>query len=62
VTLLTHSLDADPEPLVRGHAAWALGRLGGDRAERALALAAEREADPYVQEEIAAARAEVEPA
>ena len=23
---------ADPEPLVRGHAAWALGRLGGEQA------------------------------
>src|SRR5438874_29434 len=26
---------ADPEPLVRGHAAWALGRLGGASARRA---------------------------
>ena len=27
---------ADPEPLVRGHAAWALGRIGGAEARRAL--------------------------
>jgi len=39
----------DPEPLVRGHAAWALGRLG---AREPLARAQETEADPYVREEI----------
>jgi epoxyqueuosine reductase len=38
------------EPLVRGHAAWALGRLGG--AEAALAEALTREGDAYVREEI----------
>jgi epoxyqueuosine reductase len=37
----------DHEPLVRGHAAWALGRLGGERAREALeeALAAEEALD-----------------
>jgi epoxyqueuosine reductase len=40
---------SDPEPLVRGHAAWALGRLG---AREPLARAQETEADPYVREEI----------
>jgi epoxyqueuosine reductase len=39
----------DVEPLVRGHAAWALGRLG---AREPLASAHETETDPYVREEI----------
>jgi epoxyqueuosine reductase len=46
------------EPLVRGHAAWALGRLGTPSAREALAAAAGREADPWVNEEIAGALAE----
>ena len=33
----------DEEPLVRGHAAWGLGRLGGEQARRALESAAARE-------------------
>lgn len=41
------------EPLVRGHAAWALGRLGG--AEADLARSLDLEEDPYVREEIEAA-------
>jgi epoxyqueuosine reductase len=47
----------DPEPLVRGHAAWALGALGGATARAALdaALAAEPDAD--VQGEITRALA-----
>src|SRR5713101_3798850 len=44
VTALAGALD-DPEPLVRGHAAWALGRLGGTAARAALAEALSREAD-----------------
>ncbi|MDE3074582.1 MAG: tRNA epoxyqueuosine(34) reductase QueG, partial [Chloroflexota bacterium] len=43
---------SDPEPLVRGHAAWALGRLGGRDAKAALARAAQAEREPYVLEEI----------
>ena len=43
------------EPLVRGHAAWALGRIGGEPARRALAEALEREDDESVRAEIAAA-------
>jgi len=39
----------DVEPLVRGHAAWALGRLG---AREPLARSQETESDPYVREEI----------
>lgn len=42
----------DPEPLVRGHAAWALGRIGGERARRALASRLEAETDPFAAEEI----------
>src|SRR5215216_5313588 len=38
--------------LVRGHGAWALGRIGGSRARRALACAWEREGDPEARAEI----------
>lgn len=48
VPALTRALD-DAEPLIRGHAAWALGRLG---AREPLALARGSEDDPYVREEI----------
>jgi epoxyqueuosine reductase len=41
---------ADNESLVRGHAAWALGRLGG---RQPLVEAQATETDPYVREEIA---------
>jgi epoxyqueuosine reductase len=41
----------DPEPLVRGHAAWALGRLGGAAARAALERALSCEADAWVREE-----------
>lgn len=43
----------DPNPLVRGHAAWALGRLGVGRDILRSALA--RESDEIVREEITAA-------
>ncbi len=45
---LARALDHD-EPLVRGHAAWALGRLG---AIAALSVRRAREADPWVRQEI----------
>jgi len=45
----------DPDPLVRGHAAWALGRVGGAAADELLASAAGSEADPWVLEELEAA-------
>jgi epoxyqueuosine reductase len=45
----------DPEPLIRGHAAWALGRIGGRDAVAALAARAAVEDDAWVREEIAAA-------
>ena len=47
------------EPLVRGHAAWALGRIGGAAAGAALARASLRETDAAVLEEIGAARLEL---
>jgi len=50
VPALTGALD-DPEPLVRGHAAWALGRLGGTAARAALTKALSREADAWVRDE-----------
>jgi epoxyqueuosine reductase len=43
---------ADPEPLVRGHAAWGLGEIGGAPAKRALETARAAEPDPYVRGEI----------
>ncbi|HFC09849.1 MAG TPA: tRNA epoxyqueuosine(34) reductase QueG [Chloroflexi bacterium] len=46
----------DPEPLVRAHAAWALGRLGTPQACQALEAALTEEADPEVRAEIMAAR------
>jgi epoxyqueuosine reductase len=45
--------------LVRGHAAWALGRIGGGRAKHALARAWERERDEEAKPEIALALEEV---
>jgi len=42
----------DHEPLVRGHAAWALGRLGGEQAERTLQDALIAEEDEEVRKEI----------
>jgi epoxyqueuosine reductase len=57
VAPLVVTLRDDPDPLVRGHAAWALGRLGGDDALTALAECAEAETDETVVEEIRAALA-----
>jgi epoxyqueuosine reductase len=47
----------DPEPLVRSHAAWALGRLSGPAARRALEAARRRESDADALAELDAARA-----
>ena len=41
-----------PLAVVRQHAAWALGRLGGARAVAVLAEAEAREVDPEVRAEI----------
>jgi epoxyqueuosine reductase len=45
----------DEEPLVRGHAAWALGRIGGEGARQALVGRLAGEEDGGVREEIATA-------
>ena len=45
----------DPEPLVRGHAAWALGRIGTEEARKALGNRLELETDAWVSREIEAA-------
>jgi epoxyqueuosine reductase len=42
----------DGEPLVRGHAAWALGRVGGDEAHNALKARLEVELDSSVRAEL----------
>ena len=42
----------DPEPLVRGHSAWALGKLGGADATLALKAARRSETDEFVLDEI----------
>ena len=52
VPQLIKSLNEDPEPLVRGHAAWALGRIGGKQVKQALEKAALEEEDTFVVEEI----------
>lgn len=59
--VLARTLERDHAPLVRGHAAWALGRLApvpGDVRGR-LALAAARDPDAFVRDEAAAALAEI---
>jgi epoxyqueuosine reductase len=42
----------DPRPVIRGTAAWALGKIGGEMAKLALKEAQEKETDPEVQKEI----------
>jgi epoxyqueuosine reductase len=52
VPALVQSLAGDPEPLVRLHAAWALGQIGGETARRALLEARQNERDTSVLAEI----------
>ncbi len=59
VPALADSL-GDDEPLVRGHAAWALGNVGGTRALAELEKARMTEEDPWVVEEIDRALTECE--
>jgi epoxyqueuosine reductase len=54
VPALCRALD-DAEPLVRGHAAWALGRIGGPAAAMALQARLAVEEDAWVREELALA-------
>ena len=56
VPALTHALN-DDEPLVRRHAAWALGEIGTGASRSRLAERLDLEPDPEVKEEIAAALA-----
>ena len=60
VPALVRALD-DHEPLIRGHAAWALGRIGGGAAGAALAAREAVEIDPWVCEELKLAIAEIAP-
>jgi epoxyqueuosine reductase len=55
VPALAEALRAHPSGLVRGHAAWALGRLGGQEARSALRCAAESDTDAEVRWEAACA-------
>lgn len=55
VPSLRRALLEEPEPLVRAHAAWALGRMGGEAARQALLEGQVRESDPEVLEEIRSA-------
>jgi epoxyqueuosine reductase len=52
VSALSHALVKDSEPLVRSHAAWALGRIGNAVAREALNRAAQVESDESVRQEI----------
>ncbi|HTV21962.1 MAG TPA: tRNA epoxyqueuosine(34) reductase QueG [Polyangiaceae bacterium] len=55
VPALATALRDNPSALVRGHVAWALGRIGTDAARDALTEARERETDAFVLQEIALA-------
>jgi len=52
VAALIESLERDPNAMVRGHAAWALGRIGSPRALEALRQRQPRELDRVAREEI----------
>lgn len=58
VPVLIKALRDDPHALVRGHAAWALGRIGSPKALEALEWTCDTEREPSVLEE---ARAALEP-
>ncbi|TKI57113.1 tRNA epoxyqueuosine(34) reductase QueG [Brevibacillus antibioticus] len=49
---LERLLFEDPRPVIRGTAAWALGKIGGEQAQGALITAKTKEASPEVVEEI----------
>jgi epoxyqueuosine reductase len=58
IPALVRALNGEP-PLVRGHAAWALARIVGDEAMRALAERLSSEEDAWVRGEIEQALAQV---
>ena len=49
------ALADEGDPLVRGHAAWALGRIGTDAAREGLRHRLAHEEDTWVREEISMA-------
>lgn len=51
VAVLTQAL-SDPEPLVRGHAAWALGQAATNEARFQLSAFASTEEHPWVRKEL----------
>ena len=53
--ILAYTMEREPEPLIRAHAAWALGALGGPQAHRALDDARIRDDDDSVIAEIVSA-------
>ncbi len=55
VPVLSGALQGHDEPLVRGHAAWAVGHIGGAAAKWALDGARRAEPDDYVRSEIGSA-------
>jgi len=55
VPALARVLKEEPEPLVRAHAAWALGQIGGESARQTLEEARGIEREPEVLREIEAA-------
>jgi epoxyqueuosine reductase len=57
IPILAGALTNDPEPIVRGHAAWALGQFSDRAARSMLDRALVRETDPEVLLEIRQARA-----
>ena len=59
IPALADSLNA-PDPIVRLHAAWALGRIGGREAAENLQAALDREDDQAVREEISLCLAEMD--
>ncbi len=60
VPALVEALADDPEPMVRGHAAWALGKIGGEAAWRGLRDSIQMEKDPDVLGEIRDALAHID--
>jgi epoxyqueuosine reductase len=55
VAALGRALQVEPEPLVRAHAAWALGQIGGSEALQALRSAQFAEIDAHVSQNIRSA-------
>jgi len=60
VPALVRVLLENPEPIVRSHAAWALGQIGGTAARQGLEKTLDHERDAEVQEEIRLALGQLE--